>query len=185
MNDLKGRRIAILATDGFEQSELLVPKKALEKSGADVFIISPEKGKIKGWDESDWGRNISVDETVSSADPDEYDALFIPGGVINPDKLRRDKDAVEFVRSFFDSNKPVAAICHGPQMLIEADVVKGRKLTSFHSIKKDLVNAGANWVDQEVVVDRNLITSRSPQDLDAFDRKLIEEISKVEVSVSR
>jgi protease I len=183
MNDLTGRRIAILATNGFEQSELFVPKKALEKSGADVFIISPEKGKIKGWEDSDWGKNISVDETVSSASAEDYDALFLPGGVINPDKLRRDKDAVEFVKSFFDSNKPVAAICHGPQLLIEADVVKGRTLTSFHSIKKDLINAGANWVDQEVVVDRNLITSRSPEDLDAFDRKLIEEFSKVEVPV--
>lgn len=183
MNELTGKRIAILATDGFEQSELFVPKKALEKSGADCFIISPEKGKIKGWDESDWGKSINVDETVDSADPEDYDALFLPGGVINPDKLRRVPEAVEFVKSFFESSKPVAAICHGSQMLIEADVVDGRTLTSFHSIKTDLINAGANWVDEEVCVDGNLITSRSPQDLDAFNKKVIEEVSKVEVPV--
>jgi protease I len=185
MNDLKGRKIAILATDGFEQSELFVPKKALEKSGAEVYIIAPDKGKIKGWDESDWGKSISVDDTVGEASEEVYDALFLPGGVINPDKLRREPKAVEFVRAFFESSKPVAAICHGPQMLIEADVVRGRTLTSFFSIKTDLINAGANWVDEEVVVDRNLITSRSPKDLDAFNRKIIEEFSKVEETVRR
>lgn len=179
MKDLKGRKIAILATNGFEESELIEPRRALEDSGAEVHIISPEKGRIKGWNHDSWSKDIGVHKTTVEANPDDYDALFLPGGVINPDKLRRDANAVEFVRTFMKNNKLVAAICHGPQMLIEADAVEGRRLTSFGSIKKDLINAGAEWVDEEVVVDNNLITSRSPQDLKAFNRRLIEEVAKV------
>jgi protease I len=177
MTDLTGKKIAILATDGFEESELLEPKKALEESGAEVFIISPETGKIKAWNHGNWSTEIKVDVKVQDADEQDYDALLIPGGVINPDKLRRDQKAVDFVHRFFESDKLVASICHGPQLLIEADVVKGRTMTSFHSIKKDLENAGANWIDSDVVVDHGLITSRSPDDLDAFNQKVIEEIS--------
>ena len=183
MKDLKGKKVAVLATDGFEESELFEPKKALEESGADVFIISPEKGKIKAWNHGNWSREIEVNVTVEDAKAGDYDALVIPGGVINPDKLRRDQKAVAFVREFFDNNKLVASICHGPQMLIEAEVVRGRTMTSFSSIKKDLVNAGANWVDREVVMDDNLVTSRNPQDLEAFNSKIIEEIARIEVTV--
>lgn len=179
MKDLKGRKIAILATNGFEESELIEPKKALEESGAEIHIISPEKGRIRGWNHGNWSKDIGVHKTTREADPQDYDVLFIPGGVINPDKLRRDENSVEFVRDFIKNNKLVAAICHGPQMLIEADAVEGRRMTSFGSIKKDLINAGAEWVDEEVVVDNNLITSRSPLDLKAFNRRLIEEIAKV------
>jgi protease I len=183
MNNLNGKKVAILATSGFEESELIEPKKALENSGAQVFIISPEKGRIKGWNHGNWSKDIGVHKSVQEADPADYDALFLPGGVINPDKLRRDEKAVDFVRSFISENKLVAAICHGPQMLIEADAVRGRTLTSFGSIKKDLINAGANWVDQNVVVDNNLVTSRSPEDIPVFNKKLIEEIAKVEEPV--
>ena len=180
MEELKGKKVAFLVTNGFEESELFEPKKALENSGARVFIISPEKGKIKAWNHGNWSKEIGVDLKVEDAKDDDYDALVLPGGVINPDKLRRDKKSVDFVRSFSEKNKLIAAICHGPQMLIEADVVKGRTLTSFSSIKKDLLNAGANWIDSEVVVDNNLITSRSPEDLNAFNRRLVKEIAKVE-----
>lgn len=180
MKDLKGKRIAILATNGFEESELFEPRKALEENGAEVHIISPEKGRIKGWNNNNWNKEIGVHKTTVEANADDYDVLFLPGGVINPDKLRRDQNAVEFVRNFMSSNKLVAAICHGPQLLIEADAVEGRRMTSFSSIKKDLINAGADWVDEEVVIDNNLITSRSPQDLKAFNRTLVEEIAKVE-----
>lgn len=183
MNELKGKKIAILATNGFEESELFEPKEALERNGADVYIISPESGKIKGWNHGNWGREIKVDDTVENAFEGDYDALFLPGGVINPDKLRRDAKAVEFVRTFFDNDKFVAAICHGPQLLIEADVVRGRTLTSFSSIKKDLQNAGANWIDSEVVIDNNLVTSRSPEDIKAFNKKIIEELAKTEITV--
>ncbi len=179
MKDLKGRKVAILATHGFEESELFEPKKALEETGAEVHIISPEKGRIKGWNHGNWSKEIGVHKSTAEANPEDYDVLFLPGGVINPDKLRRDDNAVEFVRSFIKGNKLVAAICHGPQLLIEADAVEGRRMTSFSSIKKDLINAGADWVDEEVVIDNNLITSRSPQDLKVFNRKLVEEIARV------
>ena len=179
-----GKRVAILATSGFEESELFEPKKALEKSGAEVIIIAPEKGFIKAWNHGNWSKSIGVDVTVEDAIIDDYDALVIPGGVINPDKLRRDQKAVDFVRRFFESNKLVASICHGPQMLIEAEVVKGRTMTSFSSIKKDLINAGANWANEKVVMDDNLVTSRSPEDLEAFNGKIIEELSKVEAAAS-
>lgn len=178
MNNLKNKKVAILATDGFEESELFEPKKALEDSGAETHIISLKAGKIKAWKDGNWSKEIDVDRTVEEVNQSDYQALVLPGGVINPDQLRRNEKAVEFVRSFFKNHKPVAAICHGPQMLIEAGVVDGRKLTSFSSIKTDLKNAGANWVDQEVVVDEGLVTSRSPKDLEAFNRKMIEEIEE-------
>ncbi|MFW6327641.1 MAG: type 1 glutamine amidotransferase domain-containing protein [Bacteroidota bacterium] len=179
MEKLKGIKVAILATNGFEESELFEPKKALEENGAEVDVVAPEKGKIKAWNHGNWSREIDVNVVLNDADENNYDALVIPGGVINPDKLRRDENAVDFVSSFFRKNKTVASICHGPQMLIEAEVVKGRKLTSFFSIKKDLQNAGANWVDQEVVVDDGLITSRNPGDLEVFNRTIVEEFSKL------
>ncbi len=174
MKNLKGKKIAIISTDGFEESELFEPKKALENSGAHIDIVSLESGVIKAWKHGEWSKTIAVDVTLDKAKQQDYDALVIPGGVINPDKLRREKKAVEFVKSFFTNNKPVAAICHGPQLLIEAEEVKGRKMTSFFSIKTDLQNAGAIWVNQEVVVDKGLITSRNPNDLEAFSNKIIE-----------
>ena len=176
--NLAGKKVAILATNGFEQDELLSPLKALRAAQASVKIVSPEKGRIKAWKYTDWGKKVKVDLPLSEANAGDFDALVLPGGVINPDHLRREPAAVEFVRAFFNSGKPVAAICHGPQMLIEADVVRGRKLTSFSSIKTDLKNAGAEWVDQEVVVDNGLITSRSPDDLEAFNAKMVEEIAE-------
>jgi protease I len=175
---LSGKRVAILATDGFEQSELASPKKALEEAGATVQIVAPHDGSIKGWKDKDWGDEFPVDVQLSEAKPQEYDALMLPGGVMNPDKLRQDKDAVAFVQAFFEAGKPVAAICHGPQTLIEAGVVDGRTMTSYPSVKTDLINAGAHWVDQEVVVDHGLVTSRKPADLDAFNAKMIEEIGE-------
>ncbi len=178
MEKLRSKRVAILATDGFEKSELLSPKEALENAGADVDIISIKQGKIKSWDEKNWGESIEVDKLVSDVNQSEYDALMLPGGVINPDLLRRNEEAVDFVRSFFENQKPVAAICHGPQLLVEADVLRDRKITSFSSVKTDMMNAGAEWVDQEVVVDHGLVTSRSPDDLPAFNKKLIEEIAE-------
>jgi protease I len=177
--DLTGKKVAILATDGFEQDELFSPLEALRKANADVKVVSPSKeGKIRGWDHTDWGKKVKVDLPLDQARPEDFDALVLPGGVINPDQLRREPAAVQFVKSFFQAGKPVAAICHGPQLLIEAEVVRGRKLTSFSSIKTDLKNAGAEWVDQEVVVDNGLVTSRSPNDLPAFNAKMIEEIAE-------
>jgi protease I len=178
-HDLTGKKVAILATDGFEQDELLSPLEALKAANADVKIVSPSKEKeIKGWKLTDWGKKVKVDLALGQAQVEDFDALVLPGGVINPDHLRREPTAVQFVKSFFQAGKPVAAICHGPQMLIEADVVRGRKLTSFASIKTDLKNAGAEWMDQEVVVDNGLVTSRSPDDLPAFNAKMIEEIAE-------
>jgi protease I len=175
---LKGKKIAILATDGFEQSELAEPLNALEKEGATVHIVSPKAGAIKGWKHAEWGDSFAVDATLDEADPRQYDALVLPGGVMNPDKLRRDPKVQQFVRSFFQDGKPVGAICHGPWTLIDAGVVRARKVTSYETIQTDLKNAGANWVDQEVVVDNGLVTSRKPDDLPAFNRKLIEEIAE-------
>lgn len=175
---LQGKKIAILATEGFEQSELEQPRDALEEVGAETEVISPQEGQIRGWDEDDFGDSVEVDRTLAEANPNDYDGLLLPGGVMNPDKLRLELKAVEFVRAFFAAGKPVAAICHGPQLLIEADVVRGRKMTSYPSIKKDLMNAGANWVDQEVVVDNGLVTSRKPADIPAFNAKMIEEFAE-------
>ncbi|TQD40159.1 type 1 glutamine amidotransferase domain-containing protein [Haloflavibacter putidus] len=172
------KKIAILATDGFEESELKSPKKAMEKEGFDVDIVSLKSGKIKAWSDGNWSNEYDVDKTVDKVSAKQYHALVLPGGVINPDLLRVEEDALVFIRDFFKQSKPVAAICHGPWSLINADVVEGRTMTSYHSIRKDLENAGALWVDKEVVVDEALVTSRSPKDLDAFNDKLIEEIKE-------
>jgi protease I len=177
-NSLKGKRVAILATDGFEQAELVEPKKALEEAGAEVLVISPSDGSIKGWQGREWGDSISVDMTLDAARVSDFDALVLPGGVMNPDKLRMIPAAVQFVRAFFEAGKPVAAICHGPWLLVEAGVVKGRTLTSWPSLQTDIRNADGKWVDQEVVVDQGLVTSRKPADLPAFNRKMIEEIGE-------
>src|SRR5580698_3897345 len=167
---LKGKKVAILATDGFEQVELTEPKKALEEAGATTQVISPRSGSIKGWKFTDWGETVKVDKPLDQAKVADYDALVLPGGVINPDHLRMEPKAVAFVKEFVQSGKPVAAICHGPWTLIEAGVVKGRTMTSWPSLKTDLKNAGANWVDKEVVLDSNFITSRKPDDLLAFNQ---------------
>jgi protease I len=176
--ELKGRKIAILATDGFEQVELTDPKKNVEAAGATTEVLSVKDGSIKGWKFTDWGDSVQVDKLVGKADVDDYDALILPGGQINPDKLRTEKSAVEFVKKFVASGKPVAAICHAPWMLIEAGVVKGKTATSWPSVHTDLVNAGAKWVDREVVEDGNIITSRKPDDIPAFSKKLIELTAK-------
>lgn len=178
MRNLDRKRIAILATDGFEESELSEPKKALEEAGAEVHIISEHTGTIKSWSNGNWSNEYSVDKTLDNAHASDYHSLMIPGGVINPDKLRRNPDAIEFTKEFFTSHKPVSSICHGPQLLIEADVLNDRTITSFPSIKKDVMNAGAKWVDEEVVVDEGLTTSRSPEDMNAFIGKMIEEIAE-------
>lgn len=172
---LKGRRVAILATDGFEQSELFEPKKALVEAGADVKIVSPKDGEIKGWKSGNWGENCKVDLSLEDAQAGDFDALMLPGGVMNPDKLRMNEKVIEFIRGFTMKGKPIAAICHGPWPLIDAGYVTGKKMTSWPSLRADLHNAGANWVDQEVVVDHGLVTSRKPDDLPAFNRKMIEE----------
>jgi protease I len=177
---LNGRRIAILATDGFEHSELMEPRTALKNAGAEVHVISLEAGSIKGWKDKDWAGTVKVDLTLADADPDDYDALMLPGGVINPDVLRMNEDAIDFVCSFLEDNKPIAAICHGPQILIETSILGGRRMTSWPSLKTDLMNAGAEWVDEEVVVDQGLITSRKPEDLPAFNEKMIEVFAGIE-----
>ena len=170
------KRIAILATNGFEESELSSPREAMMKAGFEVDIISEETGTIKAWRDGNWSNTYDVDHTIDKVSAKDYNALVLPGGVINPDVLRRNEDALIFIRDFFKQSKPVAAICHAPQLLIEANVVNGRTLTSFNSIRTDLENAGALWVDEEVVVDEALVTSRNPNDLPAFNAKLIEEI---------
>ncbi len=172
------KRVAILATHGFEESELKSPKEAMEKEGFQVEIVSLENGSIKSWSKGNWSNEYKVDKTLDEVSSKDYNALVLPGGVINPDKLRTDKSAVQFVKDFFKDHKPVAAICHGPWTLINAGVVDGRTMTSYKSIRKDLENAGANWVDREVVVDEGLVTSRNPKDLEAFNAKLIEEIKE-------
>ncbi len=175
---LSNKKVAILATDGVEQVELTKPKQALEQAGAQTYIISPKSGSIQGWNHHDKGDQIQVDVHIDSANPNDYDALVLPGGALNPDQLRTNSKAVQFVKSFFEAGKPVAAICHGPWMLIEADVVKGRTLTSWPSLQTDLRNAGATWVDQEVIVDKGLVTSRNPSDIPAFNSKMIEEFAE-------
>jgi protease I len=179
MNEkLTGKKVAILVADGFEQVEMTEPREALQEAGAQTQIVSPSHGKVKGWQHTKWGDEFSVDVPLSSANPDSYDALVLPGGVMNPDKLRRNTQAVDFVRAFVIAGKPIAAICHGPWTLIEAGAVDGRTMTSYESIKTDLMNAGANWVDREVVVDNGLVTSRKPDDIPAFNRKMIEEFAE-------
>ena len=175
---LQGKKIAILATDGFEQVELTEPKKALEQAGATVHVISPKPGQIRGWKSTDWGDNTTVDKVLGEVKPADYDGLVLPGGQINPDKLRIEPKAVAFVSDFFYSGKPIGAICHGPWMLVEANVLKHRTLTSWPSIRTDIRNAGGHWVDEEVVTDQNLTTSRKPEDLPAFNERLVREISK-------
>jgi protease I len=178
MTDIKDARILIIATDGFEQSELEVPRDQLKAAGAKVTVASPSGDQICGWSKDDWGTSVPVDTAISAISPQNYDALIIPGGQINPDKLRVDKGAMTLVRDFLKSGKPVAAICHGPWLLVEADALKGRDVTSYHSIRRDVENAGGNWIDKDVVVDQGIITSRSPDDLDAFVKKIIEEIEE-------
>lgn len=176
--DISGKRIAILATNGFEQSELEVPLKKLREAGATVDVVSPEAGEIKGWDKKDWGRAVRVDRTLDEANPSDYDALVLPGGQINPDLLRVEPKAVDFVKAFWADSKVIGAICHAPWLLVEAGIVKGRRVTSYKSIKTDVINAGGKWEDSEVVTDQGLVTSRHPGDLDAFTAKLTEEIAE-------
>jgi len=175
---LAGKKVAFLVTDGFEQSELTGPKEALEKAGAITAIVSPAGRTVRAWEDKKWGKNFQVDVLLKNAEPEDYDALVLPGGVMNPDKLRIDKSAVEFITAFFDEGKPVGAICHGPWTLIEAGVVSGRRMTSWPSLQTDLQNAGAEWVNEPVVVDNGLVTSRKPADIPAFSRKLVEEIAE-------
>jgi len=175
---LKGKTVAILAADGFEQVELAEPKRALEQAGAVTRIVSPAKGQVKGWNRTEWGDAFPVDVPLDHARAEEYDALMLPGGVMNPDHLRRNPKALSFVRGFFEAGKPVAAICHAPWTLIDAGVVRGRTLTSYETVQTDLRNAGANWVDREVVVDNGLVTSRKPDDIPAFNRKMVEEFAE-------
>jgi protease I len=170
---LEGLRVAILATDGFEQSELTEPRQALDAAGATTEVISPKKGEIRGWNHKKWGQNVDVDRVLESADPRAFDALVLPGGVMNPDALRIEPKAVAFVRAFFDADKPVAAICHGPWTVVESGVASAYRMTSWPSLKTDIRNAGGEWVDEEVVVDENLITSRKPDDIPAFNREMI------------
>jgi protease I len=180
MVSLKGKKIAILATDGFEQVELTEPRKALDDAGATTVIVSPKKGEIKGWELKDWGDTVTVDKVLDDANPNEYDALVLPGGVMNPDHLRMEPRAVNFVRQFASTGKTVAAICHGAWTLLEAGVLRGKTVTSWPSLKTDLKNAGANWVDQEVVTDGNFIFSRKPDDIPAFSKAIIESVSTAE-----
>jgi protease I len=174
MDNLKGRMVAILVDDGFEQAELLEPRQALNDAGADTRIVSPQDKHVSGWKMKDWGDEVRVDTPLSEAKPEDFDALLLPGGVMNPDSLRMNSAAVAFVKGFFDAGKPVAAICHGPWMIVEAGAARGRRIASWPSLKTDLTNAGAQWVDQEVVVDKNLVTSRKPDDIPAFNREMIQ-----------
>jgi protease I len=175
---LAGRQIALLATDGFEQVELTEPRRALEEAGAKTEVLSIKPDKIKGWNHTDWGTTVRVDRLVKDAKPEDYDALVLPGGQMNPDSLRLDTGAIAFIREFARTGRPIAAICHGPWTLIDAGAAKGKKMTSWPSLQIDLKNAGANWVDQEVVQDGNLITSRKPEDLPAFNHALIEMLAR-------
>ena len=183
--ELEGKKVAVLVANGFEQVEMTDPRKALDDAGAETDLISPEKAQVKGWQHTKWGDEFPVDVPLDDADPSNYDALLLPGGVMNPDKLRMNESAVRFIREFVDSGKPIAAICHGPWTLIEAGAVKGRQVTSWPSIRTDLKNAGAKWVDREVVVDHGLVTSRKPDDIPAFNRKMIEEFQEAKHSRRR
>lgn len=174
-NLLSNKKVAIVATNGFEEVELSSPKNALETSGATAHIVSPESGSIRAWDKTDWGNEYQVDKNIEDVSPSDYDALLLPGGVLNPDKLRMNTSVVAFVKDFLEKGKPIAAICHGPWTLVETGLVEGREMTSYPSIKSDLINAGVKWVDKEVVVDHGLVTSRKPDDLPAFNKKMIEE----------
>ena len=175
---LDGKKVAILVTDGFEQVEMTKPREALDEAGAETKIVSLKSGQIQGMHHADKGDKFDVDLTVKDAQPNEFDALMIPGGLLNPDSLRTDQNALEFARHFFREQKPVAVICHGPQVLISADLVRGRKMTSWPAIQADMRNAGARWIDEEVVVDNGLVSSRKPDDIAAFNRKMIEEFAE-------
>lgn len=176
--NIKGKKVAIITENGFEEIELTSPRKVLEDAGVEVHIISPQTGKVKAWDHDHWSIELDVTKNIKDANPEDYDMLLIPGGVINPDKMRANKDCVSFAQHFLEQGKPLAAICHGPQLLIETGMISNRKLTSYHSIKTDISNAGAFWVDEEVVVDNGLVTSRSPKDLEAFNKKVLEELAE-------
>lgn len=178
MGRLEGKRVAVLVADGFEEVELTKPIERLRQEGADVKIVAPKAGEVRSWVHGDWGSAFPVDEALDGASAASFDALLLPGGVINPDKLRREATAVDLVRAFYDAGKPIAAICHGPWMLVEAGITRGLRMTSFSSIRTDVVNAGADWVDEEVVVDRGVVTSRKPDDIPAFNDKLVEEIAE-------
>ena len=178
MANLKDLKVAIRSENGFEQAELISPKQKMEEAGVTVHIVSPRAQELRAWDETDWGITISVDKKLDEANPDDYDGLMLPGGVLNPDKLRMNEKAVAFIRHFLEVGKPLGVICHGPQTMIETGMLRGRTMTSYPSIKTDLINAGVNWVDREVVVDNGLVSSRSPKDLDAFNRKLLEELAE-------
>ncbi len=177
--DLIGLKVAVLVEDGFEQIELLEPRKALDQAGADTSIVSPKNDRVRGWNFTEWGDQLSVDVALDRARPQNFDALLLPGGVINPDALRIQPKAIDFIEAFFDAGKPVASICHGPWTIIEAGAARGRRIASWPSLKTDLKNAGAEWVDQEVVVDGNLVTSRKPDDIPAFNREMIRLFSRV------
>jgi protease I len=180
--DLTGKKVAILVDEGFEQVELIKPRKALDKIGAETKVVSPQEGEVRGWNMKRWGKSVAVDVPLDSADPSQFDALLLPGGVMNPDKLRMNPKAVQFVKHFIDEGKPVAAICHGPWTLIEAGGVRGRTLTSWPSLQTDIRNAGGNWVDEEVVTNQGLVTSRKPGDIRAFNKKMIDEFAEGEHS---
>jgi protease I len=176
---LNGKKVAILVENGFEQVEMTEPRKALDAAGATTELISPAKGgKVKGWKMTDWGDKFDIDISLSDAKPDDYDALLLPGGVASPDKLRMNPEAIDFIRDFVSAGKPIAAICHGPWTLIEAGAVQGRKMTSWPSLQTDLRNAGAKWVDEQVVTDNGIVTSRKPDDIPAFNKKMIEEFAE-------
>jgi protease I len=178
MQNLSGKKVAILVGNGFEQVEMTKPREALRKAGANAEIVSPEKGTVRGWNHTEWGDEFDVDRRLDEAKAEDYDALMLPGGVMNPEHLRMNDRAMKVVKSFVDAGKPIAALCHAPWLLAEADAVRGRKVTSWPSLQTDLRNAGANWVDEEVVVDNGLVTSRNPDDIPAFNRKMVEEIAE-------
>ncbi|PYX97881.1 MAG: protease [Acidobacteria bacterium] len=178
MNELKGLKVAILITDGFEQVEMVKPRQALSAAGAQTSIVSPKNDEVRGWKFTEWGDKFPVDKPLTDAQADDFDALLLPGGVMNPDKLRIEPKAVAFVKHFFDANKPVAVICHGPWTIIEAGAARGRRIASWPSLKTDLRNAGAEWVDEEVVTDEDVVSSRKPDDIPAFNRGMIELFSR-------